>query len=157
MKTVIIEEGYPLSLFDTYLAQIRGSVGTNQYRKLFITKPEGIHDVIDDGDLACAYYVSAILTLFDLIQGGVHTTVTQTIVDLEASGWYKSRKLQVGSVVVWKPKLCTDGLQHRHIGFYIGQKMAVSNVAKLRTPAVHHVTYSGTREIEEIYFHHKLR
>jgi hypothetical protein len=156
VKTILAEEGYSLSLFDTYLAQIKGSVGSNQYRKLFVTRPEGVHEVIENGDLACAYFVSAILTLCNLMRDGVHTTVTATITDLEASGWKLSPKLKVGSVVIWKPKLCTDGLQHRHIGFYIGGKMAVSNVAKLRTPAVHHVTYQGTRQIEAIYFHHKL-
>ena len=157
MKTILAEEGYSLSLIDTYLAQINGSVGSNQYRKLFITKPAGVQDVIDDGDLACAYFVSSILTLCNLMNGGVHTTVTATVADLDSSGWKQSKKLEVGSVVVWKPKLCEDGLLHRHIGFYIGNKMAVSNVAKLRTPAVHHVTYEGSRQLEAIYFHHKLR
>jgi hypothetical protein len=157
MRTIRTEEGYPLALRDTYLAMIRGSVGSNQYRKLYIKRPDGICDVIGDGDLACAYFISSILTLCRLLKGGVHTTVTSTINDLVASGWKEAQDFKEGSVVVWGPKLCTDGLLHRHIGFYIGEEKAVSNVARVRKPAIHHITYNDTREIEKIYFHDKLK
>lgn len=157
MDAILVEEGYPVALLETYLAMIHGSVGSNQYRKLFIDKnEEGLLDVIDDGDLACAYFVSAILTLFKLLSDGVHSYVTNTIVDMEKTGWYQTDTPKKGSVIIWGEKLCTDGLLHRHIGFYIGDERAVSTLLSVRSPAIHHYTYENTRKIEAIYFHERL-
>ncbi len=86
MKTIHKEEGYPLAFFKTYFAMIQGSVGSNQYRHLYVQTVIGPRDVIENGDLACAYFVSSILTLFRLTKGRVHTTVNETIRDLEMSG-----------------------------------------------------------------------
>jgi hypothetical protein len=155
MYSIYTEEGHQLALLDTYLAMILGSVGSAQYRRLFVQKPEGAHDVIGDGDLACAYFVSSILTLCGLIRGGVHTTVDMTVHDLLVSGWVEGT-VQEGAVLIWAPKLCTDGTCHRHIGFSVGREMAVSNDAARGYPAVHHNTYEESRVIEAVYIHKKI-
>lgn len=157
MKSILSEEGYPLALMPTYLAWIEGSVGSRQYRKCFVDRRSGPFDVIGDGDLACALYVSAILKLFNLTQGGVHTTVTETVLDLTDSGCPQIDDVRPGAIIVWGKKLCTDGLHHRHIGFSLGGDRAVSTCPKVRTPIEHHFTYGEVdgrpvRPIEAIFF-----
>lgn len=162
MHSIEKEEGHPLAVFDSYMAMLWGSVDSNQYRRAYVDVGGRRIDVIGDGDLACALYVSALLSLFRLMQGGIHTTVTGTIEDLVDSGWYEDKALQPGSVIIWAEKLCTDGLQHRHIGFFMGDDLAISNDARKRSPQVHHYTYGEqvgrpVRVIEAIYFHKALK
>lgn len=161
MKTILKEEGFPLALFESYLALINGSIGSHLFRVLYVRTPRGPHDVINNGDLACAYYVSSILTLCNLTQGGVHTTVTETILDLEHSGWRNIITPKPGAVVVWESKLCDDGAYHRHIGFVTSPKKAISNRPNQRHPASHHLTFGlktspSFRKIEALYFHDDL-
>jgi len=138
MKTILLEEGAPLAHFETYMAMILGSIDSDQYRTLYIRLPDGsLIDVIKDGDLACAFFVSSVLTLCGLTDDGVHTTVDETIRDLEKSGWRRSSVPRVGSVVVWKKRQCTDGQYHRHIGFSIGDGEVVSNNAITGRPKRH--------------------
>ncbi|HCJ45627.1 MAG: hypothetical protein COZ86_03720 [Candidatus Moranbacteria bacterium CG_4_8_14_3_um_filter_41_13] len=157
MKTVLSEEGYPCALFETYMAMVLGSIGSNQYRKLFVRLPDGsLRDVIDDGDLACAYFVSSILTLCGLTKNGVHTTVDETIRDLELSGWKRNFDQHVGNVVIWKQKVCSDGLLHRHIGFCVTGDEAVSNYAISGHPRRHpllekDIVGEYVREVEGYY------
>lgn len=162
MQTIQLEEKHPLALFPTYWAMIHNSIGSGQYRNLFVRTPEGDVDVIGDGDLACAFYESSILALCGLIRGGVHTTVVETVQDLECSGWQKIRELRVGCVIVWGEKPCSDGKRHRHIGFYIGDDCAVSNLAHTGCPTRHSIDMcfdvrpQPPRLIEALYFHPRL-
>lgn len=161
MKTILKEEGQPLNLLQTYLSMILGSVGSNQYRQLFVGTGSEIKDVIGNGDLGCAYFVSSILTLCGLTTEGVHTTVDETVRDLEASGWEPVHKPKVGSVVIWTKKMCSDGNEHRHIGFYIGGDDTISNNATLGVPLIQPLMErdgSGRpkRLIETYYFHPRL-
>ena len=159
MNTILLEESYPLALRETYLAMIRNSVGSMQYRMLFVQTPRDIVDVIGDGDLACAFFVSSILTLCGLTKGGVHTTVDATIDDLEQSGWKEqSDLLPEGSVLVWESKLCSDNQRHRHIGFCVGDGMAVSNSSEERSPTLHRLCFNDflkppVRKVTAVYTH----
>ncbi|NCN12046.1 hypothetical protein GW937_01865 [Candidatus Kaiserbacteria bacterium] len=163
METILIEEGHPIALFDTYLSMIEGSVGSKQYLRLFIKTKEGVPcDVIENGRFACAYFASSILTLTGLCTRGVHTTVTETIADMQQSNWYQIDHLTKGAVIIWSPKLCSDGNQHQHIGFSIGDDMAVSTDGQTGIPTKHDVTYRTilgppVREISKIFFHDTLR
>ncbi len=166
MHSVLKEEGYPVAVQRTLLAQIEGSIGGGQYLSLYIEKSTGdspAHvDVIENGRFACAYYVSALLHLMNLLDGAVHTTVTETIKDLLASGWYEIDEPVPGAVIIWGPKLASDGKPHRHVGFYLKDNQAVSTDGVTGRPTVHHVTYgtkdgSPARPIQAIYFHKQLR
>lgn len=161
MKTIPAEEGYPLALLDTYLAMIQNSSECGMFRKLYVRTPDGLKEVIRDGDLACAYFVSSILTLFGLVEC-VHTTVGATVADMVASGWVEIDKnqpdaIQPGNVLVWEPKLCDDGLHHRHIGFAISASVGLSNVSEARQPGFHLINFGEkNRAIERIFTHPKL-
>ncbi len=138
-------------LFDTYLQVIKNSVGSKMFRNFYAKVNGKKKDVLNDGDLACAFYVSSILVQFGLIKK-VHCTVGGTVFDLEQSGWRKITKPKVGAVLVWAEKFGTDGEVHKHIGFYLGNSEAVSNDSKKRQIAKHHFTYGepGSRQFRLI-------
>jgi len=161
MKTILKEEGFPLDLFRTYLAMIVGSIRSNQYRSLYVCSPNGSKDVIGDGDLACAYFVSSILTLFGLMNDGIHTTVDETVHDLESSGWEKIQSPRPGCIVVWGKKFRSIGLGHRHIGFCVDADTAVSNDFASGSPRRHlllekDVSGQLIRPVESFYYHPEL-
>jgi hypothetical protein len=169
MHTVLKEEGHPVAPLKTLLAMVEGSVGTKQFLSLYTAVQSGRRvkhiDVIGRGRFACAYYASSILMLNTLSRSGdgsgLHTTVNETVQDMIDFGWYMIDELQRGAVVIWSPKLASDGQHHRHIGFYVGRNRAVSTDGKTGMPTRHHVTY-GTKDglpvrpIEAIYFHERL-
>lgn len=135
---------------DTYLAVVKNSVGSNLFRNFYVTIDGVKTDDTRDGDLSCAFFVSSILALLDLIKG-VHLTVDGTVRDLKASGWKEVKKHEVGDVLVWEAKVGESGETHKHIGFFIGNDRAISNDSTLRHPAEHHWTFDGTRKINLVF------
>lgn len=161
MKTILKEEGLPLDFFRTYLTMIVGSIGSNQYRTLYVHSPDGSKDVIGNGDLACAYFVSSILTLFGLMNDGVHTTVDETVRDLESSGWEKIPLPRSGCIVIWGKKFRSAPPGHRHIGFCVDDDTVVSNDFVSGSPRQHLLLEkddSGQpiRPVESFYYHPQL-
>ncbi len=161
MRTIRKEEKYPLALLETYLSVVEKSVGSEMFRTLYVRKGRRLVDVIDNGDLACAYFVSAILHLFGLIRGGVHTTVKETERDMIASGWERIARPKKGCIIFWTWKMGTDGAPHRHLGFYMGKDEAISNSSEHKVPTRHHFTYGKekgkpARKIEALYSHPRL-
>src|SRR3989344_561891 len=99
-----------------------------------------IEDSLENGRNSCAVMVSSILYSFNpLLEFTgkkhwikyIHLTVVSTEKDLLENGWYKIKELKPGAVIIWEERLGRwDNLPHRHIGFYIGNGMAVSNDSK---------------------------
>src|SRR5260221_511027 len=89
-----------LALFDSYIATIDDSIGSNLFRHLYFKIGGDIIDVLEDGDLSCAVFVTTILYLFGLISER-HTTVNGTIEDVEASGWRKIEAPRKGALILW--------------------------------------------------------
>jgi len=107
-------------------------------------------DLLENGKLSCAYFVSAMMKIFDLI-ADLHVTVDGTIGDMKISGWHeiviRDQKdifniLQSGDVIVWK------GDPHKHIGFYFGAGAAISNCSGTGTIIAHRYDY---QKIEKIF------
>ncbi len=147
----------------SYIATIKNSVGSQLFRNLYYRVHNEVRDVLDDGDLACAIYVSSLLYLFDLISER-HTTVRSTVTDMLSAGWYEVPAPRVGAIIHWGFKKQDDGTQgkHHHLGFYINPETAVSNSSETRMIAAHHPTY-GTldtgeprRDILTYYWHERL-
>ena len=165
MYSVLREEGFPVAMLATLLAFVEGSIGSQQYMRLYVEVPQGDQkthrDVIENGRFPCALFTSCHLIIMGLIKGGVHTNVTETIEDLHFSGWYEIDEPRPGAVIIWGPKMASDKKPHRHIGFYLGNDEAVSTDGVTGLPVKHHVTYGTTdskpnRVIEAIYFHNEL-
>lgn len=142
----------------TYLSVIEGSVGSQLFRHSYVNDEtsNGL-DVLEDGVLSCAFYVSSILKMFDLIREQ-HATVSGTVRDLIAAGWEEIDTPVVGAVIVWGLHENPNGEAHTHIGFCVGENEAISNSTSDRTPKRHHLTY-GTehpRTITKMLWHRNL-
>ena len=147
---------------DTYLAMIQNSVHSNLFRNAYASVDGEKKDILRDGDLSCAFFVSSILNQFKLLKGGVHTTVSSTVRDMEESGWEKTEELAPGAVVVWVPQEQADGEVHAHIGFVFDAERAISTSYIQKTPVEHPIARAGNasspeRAIDAIYTHRFLQ
>lgn len=140
-----------IDLKKSYLVLIKNSIGTKIFKNRYFMINGKSKDILENGFLSCAFYVSSILYLNGLIST-IHCTVDGTVKDMQKSGWQKIKKPVIGSVLVWEKG--KDG--HNHIGFYIGKNLAVSNSSTKKVPTKHNLHYHG-RKIIGIYFHPKLK
>ena len=130
----------------------------------FYIRENGIEkDVLEDGGLSCAVFVSAVLyfhnSLLEFLKKPhwikfTHANVGSTEKDMRENGWFEIKELKPGAVLIWDKKDGHNGEMHNHIGFFIGNDEAISNSSnKTGFPWKHHLTYNGTRNIEKIYWH----
>ncbi|MFC1615765.1 NlpC/P60 family protein [Patescibacteria group bacterium] len=136
-------------VYENYINIIRRSVDAKMFQNLYCKKEDKIIDVLNNGVLSCAYFVSVILKMFSMINKE-HTTVKNTITDMMNSGWGEANinNIKEGDVIIWNKVKYDDGSEHAHIGFYIGNKQAISNSTTERVPSEHHFTYDGEREVD---------
>lgn len=145
---------------DNYLTSINNSVGTKIFKNLW-GEIDGIKkDILEDGNLSCAQFVSGILFLNKMISER-HATVSGTVKDLEEFGWKKIQEPKAGAILVWEKVMYPDDTEHMHIGFYIGEKLAISNSPAEKSPQIHHWTYGeepekSYRKVTAIYWHEAL-
>ena len=148
-------------IFDTYIAVIKNSVGSKMFRNFYAKVDGKKSDIMKNGDLSCAWFVSSLLYLFKLIKDA-HATVNGTIKDLQQSGWKKIKKPKIGNVIVWEKIDFGNKDFHKHIGFYIGNNKAISTSnSKKGQPIIHHWTYGikrnkPVRKVKAIFWHKKL-
>lgn len=161
--------------FETYLALVKNSAGAKTFRNSYAevgppaTPVSGLarraggkkKDILENGGLSCAFFVSSILIICGLIKD-IHATVGGTQKDMEKSGWIKIRKPKIGSVIVWEAvEFSKQSGAHKHIGFYVGKNKAISNHHKKGFPVVHHWTFGEKngkegRRVEAVYWNKKL-
>jgi hypothetical protein len=145
-------------IYKSYIKAIENSIDSKIFNSLYVKNltTNEIYDVMDDGDLSCAYFVSGLLSLFNLIDKP-HATVTTVIKKLKETGWQQVADHREGDVVVWEEIFNNDGTKHEHIGFALDNNDAVSNSTGDRKITKHHITYGqngdGTpkRLVKEIY------
>lgn len=121
--------------FDTYMAVIRNSPGTEMFKNVYADVDGELEDITDNGDLSCAFFVSSVLVIFGLI-GEIHITVASTIRDMERSGWIDTNNPKEGDVVVWSEEL-SNREKHMHIGFFLNEERAISNSKNKKHPIEH--------------------
>jgi len=144
--------------YQTYLSFIEGSVGTAAYRHAYARVNDEKRDLVENGKLSCAFFVSSVLVVFNWL-GKIHVTVKGTVIELEKSGWIKIEDLRPGAVLVWEAQEASEG--HNHIGFYLKDDRAVSNSSETGLVSEHHFTYGQEegrpkRKIEAIYWNPKF-
>lgn len=148
-----------LSRFKNYMLTIERSIDSDLFKNLYAFVDEDEQDILQDGKLSCAYFVSSVLFHYKLIED-LHTTVRGLEADLERSGWQKVDDPRLGSIILWEPMPFADGSLRRHIGFYVGGTTAVSNSTLHRVPKTHDMnstTEGAPRGIEAIYWHSELK
>lgn len=133
----------------TLFKLIKNSIGIELFKNNYFFIDGKSKDILKNGKLSCAFYVSSILYLSKLIKD-LHTTVEGTVKDLENSGWYQIKEPKKGAVVVWDKRY-----NHYHIGFVWGKNKAVSNSANKKVPISHNLYYQN-RKILAFYFHKEL-
>ncbi|MGC8776142.1 MAG: hypothetical protein ACP5QN_02425 [Minisyncoccia bacterium] len=131
---------------------IQNSLNSKFFRSLYFFAPLKSKDVLQNGDLSCAFYVSVILKILGLIEN-LHTTVSSTVKDLKQFGWYEIKKPKFGAIILWDLK--PQG-KNMHLGFCLNKNKAVSNSSKLKSPQIHNIHYEN-RKIKAIYFHNDLK
>lgn len=148
-------------LKDSYLAFVKNSVSSKSFRNLYVKVSGRKKDILEGGNLSCAFFVSAVLLIFDLIEK-THATVKGTLADMESNGWFEIKEFKKGSVLVWEQKQKGGTGGHFHVGFFIGGHQAISNSSKKQTPQTHHLTFGKNkngqpgRPIVQILWHDKL-
>ncbi len=135
-------------------------MGLNLFKNLYANVDGQTMDILENGRLACASFVSGVLRLFNLVSE-THATVDGTVRDMIESGWQPVDQPKIGTVLVWEKKASEDGSFHKHIGFYIDTDAAISNNTDSGQPVRHHWTYGEkddqpVRKIEKILWHNKL-
>jgi len=145
--------------FETYLDVIGRSVGSDLFQTVFAEVKGEKMDITNRGQFSCAIHTSSILLWFALLEER-HSGVDGLIRDMMRSGWREIDELKKGCVVRWEKKMKNGG-ENEHVGFYIGDNLAISNDPISRTPKEHHITFGEEggipmREIEAIYWHDKL-
>lgn len=141
-----------------FLTVIRNSEGTEMFRNYFNLKGK---DILSNGDLSCAFFVSTVLLMFGFLDK-FYFRVVDVVDEMEKNGWQKVTRLRKGCIVVWNP-VVQNGRGHFHIGFYLGNRIAISNRSSIGKPGKHPVVYSGLDKqktkkvtIRAIYWHPKL-
>ncbi len=152
-------------IYKSYLKAIENSVGSKIFNTLYAKNltTKKVYDVMDDGDLSCAYFTSGLLTLFGLIDKP-HATVTTVVNKLLEAGWEKKDedKIKPGDIIVWKNFFDNKGKEHEHIGFALDAENAVSNSAKDKEIKKHDLTFGQNddgkprRKIKAIYRYSKF-
>lgn len=142
--------------FDTFLKAIENSVGTKIFQNAFILIDGDKIDLMKNGDVSCAYFVSGILTLFGYLEKPLGT-VKSTRAVLKNKGWKTVDELVPGCIIVWEERKGDTGEDHKHIGFYYKDNLAISNSSQMGHPVIHDIYYSDqnghpTRKIIEILF-----
>ena len=151
-----------LMIFDSYLSAIKNSVGTKIFRNLFFNVNGKKKDILKNGDLSCAYFISSILYLFGLIKEK-HATVDGALKDMKKSGWKEIKNPKPGCIILWDYKPLKNGkLGNRHLSFYLSGKSAISHRSEKRMP-IRHDLNRGTgkniipiRKIIAFYWNKKL-
>ncbi len=137
-----------ISCRDFLNALIKNSLGIKLFRNAYFKKNKKVEDICKNGKLSCAFYVSTLLKIVNLVEN-IHYTVKGTLKDMERSGWRESKILIAPCVVVWS-KLNN----HYHLGFYVGDNKFVSNNSSKGIIKVH--PNFKNRKIVKIYCHKNL-
>ncbi len=113
-----------------FLEYIESKIGSKEYRNLIVS---GV-DYLKGGQLSCAIFVSSVLKHFNLIDDP-HAIVKITFYNMRLFGWKKVEleDIETGDVIIWEK----NKSGHYHIGFYIGNDVAISNCWKERMPIEH--------------------
>ncbi len=145
--------------YKNYLAMIKGSADSKMFRHSYAKDNGLVRDILENGEKSCAYYVSSLLKVFDLI-AHQHATVEGTAKDLQKNGWREAKELKPGSVLYWEEKyFFKSKKRHAHLGFFTGQNKAVSNDEATGLIKKHHFTFgvdkkgNPKRRILKIFTH----
>jgi hypothetical protein len=149
-----METNTPKSIAVKNLLQLaENSCGSNLFKNFFVNEK----DILANGDLSCAWFVSTVLVMIRLLDG-VSFTVNGLIARLKGSqDWVEEKfqneiqieDLQPGDIILWNPIPFKKG-SHYHVGIYLGDEVAVSNRSLSGQPGKHGVKYTGLSDTHQL-------
>jgi len=146
-------------IYKNYLSFIKGSENSRMFRHVYVLNNGEEKDLLKDGELSCAYYVSCILKIFNLIDPKIspHATVAGVMKNMMNSDWKETKELKPGNILIWEEKQQSNNKFHEHLGFYLGQDKAISHRDEKKLPTIHHYTYNNKRKIIRILTHEIIK
>lgn len=137
-----------------YLEEIRNSRDSKDYRHYFVKRKhgKGQEDVLKGGRLSCAFFVSSVLFKFGWIDK-THCTTKRTVETMLNYGWKEIdiSDIKKGDVILWEKRNQGHDGGRFHIGFYVGNKKAISNSWYKLSPWKHSYNYNNRRQILKIF------
>lgn len=146
------------------IKMIENSIGSKAYNNFYVLdKSTGEEiDVLENGRLSCACFVSSILTIYGLIDCPHSTVQTVTNCLTTEYGWEETDEITPGNVVIWEKASCEEEVNNEHIGFVLNENEAISTSSSKREVIRHHITYgtnsdgAPTRKIVRIFKNTKI-
>ena len=113
---------------ETLVQAIKNAPGTKLFNSLMVRlKDSGeIQDILNDGEYSCAFFVSSLLYISDLIDKPRVTVDSLERYLKEHATEIDLADAKEGDIVVWEKQTFPDGGVHGHIGFLLGSKEAIS-------------------------------
>jgi hypothetical protein len=149
--------------WETYLKMVENSEGSRLFNSVIVEQGGQKVDLLNDGELSCATFVSNILYLNHFL------SVQKTSVDSLEKVMLESLDFevispadyepQVGDVVFWEKIIGEDGVAHRHVGLVLNEQEAIST-SSASHQAIRHPLYKKPatgidRQIERIFRYKK--
>ncbi|MCX6728471.1 MAG: hypothetical protein NTV39_01755 [Candidatus Saccharibacteria bacterium] len=126
-----------------YQSFIQALPGSNMWRHLYVSDQDGREiDVTEGGNKSCAYMVSSVLCIFQLIDKP-HATVNTTLKHMLEAGWQKIDKPIKGAVVHWE----------EHLGFYLADDFVISNNSSKGYASSHGLVMDDGSKPIDFYIH----
>lgn len=137
---------------ETYLKFIQNSIGSKSFNSLFVKYKDtgNIKDVLEDGTFSCAFFVSGVLFLFQIIEKPVATVKSLRELIDKNDKWKKILvdEMENGDVIFWNKTAHDDGTETEHVGFVVNKDEAVSTNYKTKNISKHPSQY---RNINVVY------
>ncbi len=144
----------------TLVYSAKNAAGSKIWAKSFILDSEGdVHDIYENGNLSCAYFISAILKVNDLWQDQCVANVNSLTAKLPDNGWILIPEARIGSIIIYGESKGRRSWATKHVGIIVGEDEVISNGSShSHTIEAHPVNYmklqDGTpRKIEGYWWH----
>jgi hypothetical protein len=133
---------------ETYLKMLENSVDTKLFNSVFVKYRDSgkVVDILNNGEFSCAFFVSGLLSLNQMLQRP-HTTIKTLRAKLGADNKWQEVKIndvEPGDVLFWDFVTFPDGSKNEHVGFALNKEEAVSTDYINHNIYKHHITFGVT-------------
>jgi hypothetical protein len=137
---------------ETYLQNINNSVGSKIFNSMYgyFRDTGETKDFINDGEFACAYFVSSILTINEAMVKPFTTVDGLKKVMGRDKKWFivPQEQIEAGDVIFFRKSIIDDGSENAHVGFAQNEKDVVSTNYKIKEVDVRPIRF---QDIDVVY------
>jgi hypothetical protein len=137
---------------ESYFKAIENSIGSRLFNSVMVEYGDSgkVVDLLNDGELSCAFFVSSILYLNKMFDAP-HVTVKSVKEILSKSDKWREiyiNDVDLGDVIFWEKIKHKDGTEHAHVGFALNSDESVSTSSNNKSITKHPLIH---RPIDVIY------